>query len=70
MSFRRNNLAISGRLFDNIPKINNDQRNACEGEITLEEMGNYSKDLRNNKSPGIRGFTGEFYKKNLQRPKT
>ena len=62
MSFRRNNLAISGRLFDNIPKINNDQRNACEGEITLEEMGNYLKDLRNNKSPGISGFTGEFYK--------
>ena len=51
-----------GDCSENIPKINNDQRNACEGEITLEEMGNYLKDLRNNKSPGISGFTGEFYK--------
>ena len=45
-----------------IPKLNDNLKSKCEGEITMTELINYLKQLRNNKSPGISGFTGEFYK--------
>jgi len=33
-----------------------------EGLLTEGEVGKYLKKLKNNKSPGSSGFTGEFYK--------
>ena len=46
----------------NIKKISEQQKNTCEGLLTLDEVGSYLKKIRNNKSPGSTGFTGEFYK--------
>ena len=33
-----------------------------EKEITLEDIEDMIKNLKNDKSPGVRGFTNEFYK--------
>ena len=51
-----------GDTKDNIPKLNQEQKMSMEGLITEQEILNYLKQLRNNKSPGSSGFTGEFYK--------
>lgn len=36
--------------------------NSCEGKITLQECLGALKNMNNFKSPGIDGFTVEFYK--------
>ena len=51
-----------GETSGNIPKLNDEQKNSMEGLITEQEILEYLKQLRNNKSPGSSGFTGEFYK--------
>ena len=38
------------------------QRTSLEGYLTQVEVAKYLKKLRNNKTPGSTGFTGEFYK--------
>ena len=51
-----------GPEHEQVKKISNKQKDNCEGLLTLDEVGNYLKKIRNNKSPGSTGFTGEFYK--------
>ena len=48
--------------FDDIPKLNENQKSTLEGLITVEEALFALKNMSNNKSPGTDGFTTEFYK--------
>ena len=53
---------------DNNPytiKLGTDEVNSCEGLLTIQECLASLKQIKNCKSPGIDGFTAEFYKKNL-----
>ena len=45
-----------------IPTLNEEQRKSCEGKVTLEELGRALKGLNIGSSPGLDGFTSEFYK--------
>ena len=38
------------------------EKQSIEGQLTMVELGNYLKKVRNNVSPGSSGFTGEFFK--------
>ena len=49
-------------LSDNNVKLLEEEKQTCEGAITLQECGKSLNDLPNNKSPGSDGFTSEFYK--------
>ena len=51
-----------GEHINSLPKLNLKEKESCEGEITLQEIGMYLKKIRNNKSPGTDGFSGEFFK--------
>ena len=42
--------------------IDNDQRDICDKQITLEEVSSAIQQLKLNKSPGTDGLTSEFYK--------
>ena len=44
------------------PKLNPSERESMEGQLTLSEMASYLKKTRNNTSPGISGYMGEFFK--------
>jgi hypothetical protein len=46
----------------NTPKIKEDDKQWCERNIDLEEIGKALKGLKNGKSPGTDGFTADFYK--------
>ena len=46
----------------NIPKLNINQANELEGEITKSEIIKALKRMKNNKSPGSDGYTVEFFK--------
>ena len=45
--------------------LSDSDREACEGEITHDEVRSALKSFTNNKSPGCDGLTAEFYKKNF-----
>ena len=45
-----------------IPKLNAEEEIICEGEITTDECDQVIKELKLNKSPGLDGLPGEFYK--------
>lgn len=45
-----------------ISKLEPEESNDLEGEITLMECLNVVKNLKNGTSPGLDGFTCEFYK--------
>ncbi len=47
---------------DNIIKLNEIEKQSCEGILTEKECAKALKDFKNNKSPGTDGFTAEFYK--------
>ena len=47
---------------DNIKKLSDNNKNSIETPITLEEIGQVIKKMKNNKSPGSDGFPVEFYK--------
>ena len=47
---------------DSIRKLNNLDKNSCEGHITEAECINALKNMKNQKSPGSDGITVEFYK--------
>ena len=47
---------------DSIRKLNNLDKNSCEGHITEAECINSLKNMKNQKSPGSDGITVEFYK--------
>ena len=49
-------------LNNNLPKLNDELKNLCEQELTIEECGKALKQLDNNKSPGADGLTTNFYK--------
>ena len=45
-----------------VPKLNDEDRDSCEGRITVEEAGIALSQLKNDSSPGSDGLTTEFYK--------
>ena len=45
----------------NIPKLDEQSKNKCDEEITLELLEETLKTFKNNKSPGEDGLTKEFY---------
>ena len=44
------------------PKLNDVERESCEGKLKLEECLQSLKTMANNKSPGSDGLQAEFYK--------
>ena len=46
----------------NIPKLSEEQKQSCKGEISLEEIKLILDSFQNNKSPGSDGIPIEFYK--------
>ena len=49
-------------LPDNTPKLTENQKNSISGKLTLSEIGNALKEMKNDKSPGSDGYSAEFYK--------
>ena len=47
---------------DSIPKLNNDDKSFCEEKLTISDLTKALDSMANNKSPGVDGFTTEFYK--------
>ena len=45
----------------NIPKLSDDDRNSCEGKLTLNQYWEALKSMGSSKSPGNDGLTTEFY---------
>ena len=45
-----------------VPTLDINEKNSCEGLVTLEELGTALKGLNNGSSPGLDGLTAEFYK--------
>ena len=46
----------------NIKKLTSEQAELLEGPITYKELCDVVKEMKNNKSPGLDGYTVEFYK--------
>ena len=44
-----------------IPKLNKDNQELCEGKVTKNKCFGVLKEMTFNKSPGNDGFTVEFY---------
>jgi hypothetical protein len=53
---------INSFLDPNTPKIGEPEKELCEQELSLDEIGRALRDLTNGKSPGTDGFTPDFYK--------
>ena len=49
-------------LGENPSKLSDLDSNKLEGEITYAELSTASRNMKNNKSPGLDGFTVEFFK--------
>ena len=49
-------------FFNNIPTLNEEDKNLCDQDISLEECAKALLTLKNGKSPGSDGFPPEFYK--------
>ena len=47
---------------ENENKLSNDESQKLEGDIKLDELSNSLKNMKNDKSPGLNGFTVEFFK--------
>ena len=45
----------------NIPKLNQEEAGSLNGEITTSEIEAVIKKLQAHKSPGMDGFTSQFY---------
>ena len=45
-----------------IPKLNDEQHDLCEGQLTYAECYKVLSTFENNKTPGNDGLTIEFYK--------
>ena len=45
-----------------IPKLSDNESNKLEGHITLAELTNALRNMKNNKSPGTDGYSCEFFK--------
>ena len=48
--------------YPNIPKLNESEKMKLEGPLTINEVLESLKNMKNNKSPGSDGFTAEFFK--------
>ena len=46
----------------NTPKLNDDESEKLEGLLTLSELTTALKNMKNNRSPGVDGFSCEFFK--------
>ena len=46
---------------DHIPKLDEEQKQSCENELTETELHETLKSFAKNKSPGLDGITSEFY---------
>ena len=46
----------------NLPRLNKNNAKNLEGKLTLTEISKALKHMKNEKSPGIDGFSAEFYK--------
>ena len=46
----------------NVPKLNSQLRDTLEGPLNINEAFEVVKNMKNNKSPGLDGFTAEFFK--------
>ncbi len=44
------------------PRLSNQMSESLEGKITYQELTKCIKQMKNNKSPGLDGFSNEFYK--------
>ena len=44
------------------PVVKEADKNICEEEITIEELGKALQGMNNNSAPGISGITTPFYK--------
>ena len=53
---------ISDILGENETKLSDQEAENLEGEITLTELAQALKNMKNDKSPGLDGFTAEFFK--------
>jgi hypothetical protein len=47
---------------ENLPKLTENDKQSCENDLTIEEIGKALKDLKNGKAAGTDGFTPDFYK--------
>ena len=56
------NVPINETVGENFCKLNEEESNSLEGEITYEELADALKNMKNSKSPGMDGFTAEFFK--------
>ena len=45
-----------------IPTLSDQQSDAIEGEISIQEAALAFKNMKNNRSPGTSGFSADFYK--------
>ena len=45
-----------------IPKLSEEDKDICEQQLTLEELGEALSKMKNGSSPGYDGFTTSFYK--------
>ena len=48
-------------VFENVKKLNDEDKEKCEALITVNECESVFKTFKNNKSPGNDGITSEFY---------
>ena len=49
-------------VLDNHEKLDDEEKELCEGEITVAEAWQVVKNMKLNKIPGSDGYTAEFYK--------
>jgi hypothetical protein len=49
-------------MSEEIPKVSEVDKEVCEAEITLEEVGKALKELKNRKTPSSDGFPPDFFK--------
>ena len=59
--FQHNDPCSSFLNHNNLPKLNKEKQNICEGLITAEECLSALKTFARNKTPGSDGLTAEFY---------
>ena len=55
-------ISIHSILGDNESKLSDKESQELEGEITYTELTSSLRNMNNNKSPGLDGFTVEFFK--------